>query len=102
VMGVAADSPPEATSVLIRWLGRTPVIAILRLNKNARRSAANGRFLVGLAGLEPAAFRPPDGRATRLRYSPTGSVHTGLPGKGKPETGNIRAFDTVGWSRMPN
>lgn len=28
-------------------------------------------LLVGLAGLEPATFRPPDGRATRLRYSPT-------------------------------
>jgi hypothetical protein len=27
--------------------------------------------LVGLAGLEPATFRPPDGRATRLRHSPT-------------------------------
>ena len=26
--------------------------------------------LVGLAGLEPATFRPPDGRATRLRHSP--------------------------------
>ena len=29
-----------------------------------------GYFLVGLAGLEPATFRPPDGRATRLRHSP--------------------------------
>ena len=27
-------------------------------------------YLVGLAGLEPATFRPPDGRATRLRHSP--------------------------------
>jgi hypothetical protein len=27
-------------------------------------------ILVGLAGLEPATFRPPDGRATRLRHSP--------------------------------
>ena len=27
--------------------------------------------MVGPAGLEPATFRPPDGRATRLRYSPT-------------------------------
>ena len=27
-------------------------------------------YLVGLAGLEPATSRPPDGRATRLRYSP--------------------------------
>ena len=26
--------------------------------------------MVGLAGLEPATSRPPDGRATRLRYSP--------------------------------
>gem|GEM_PF-2112683 len=26
--------------------------------------------MVGLAGLEPATFRPPDGRATRLRHSP--------------------------------
>ena len=29
-----------------------------------------GCLLVGLAGLEPATFRPPDGRATRLRHSP--------------------------------
>ena len=27
--------------------------------------------MVGLAGLEPATSRPPDERATRLRYSPT-------------------------------
>ena len=27
--------------------------------------------MVGLAGLEPTTFRPPDGRATRLRHSPT-------------------------------
>ena len=26
--------------------------------------------MVGLAGLEPATFRPPDGRATKLRYNP--------------------------------
>ncbi len=25
---------------------------------------------VGLAGFEPTAFRPPDGRATKLRHSP--------------------------------
>lgn len=25
---------------------------------------------VGLAGFEPTTFRPPDGRATKLRYSP--------------------------------
>ena len=31
-------------------------------------------ILVGLAGLEPATFRPPDGRATRLRHSPTERV----------------------------
>jgi hypothetical protein len=28
-------------------------------------------LLVGLAGFEPTTSRPPDGRATRLRYSPT-------------------------------
>ena len=27
--------------------------------------------MVGLAGFEPATSRPPDERATRLRYSPT-------------------------------
>ena len=27
--------------------------------------------MVGPAGLEPATFRPPDGRATRLRHGPT-------------------------------
>ena len=35
-----------------------------------------GCLLVGLAGLEPATFRPPDGRATRLRHSPNmGAVY---------------------------
>ena len=27
--------------------------------------------MVGLAGFEPATSRPPDERATKLRYSPT-------------------------------
>jgi hypothetical protein len=35
-----------------------------------RQNAGIARILVGLAGLEPATFRPPDGRATRLRHSP--------------------------------
>ena len=44
----------------------------LGLQKRPLRRCANGRLLlVGLAGLEPATFRPPDGRATRLRHSPT-------------------------------
>ena len=44
--------------------------------KNARCVKTQaGDCLVGLAGLEPATFRPPDGRATRLRYSPTVGVH---------------------------
>ena len=30
--------------------------------------------MVGVTGLEPATSRPPDGRATRLRYTPTGHV----------------------------
>ena len=43
--------------------------------KNARVAKPQaGILLVGLAGLEPATFRPPDGRATRLRHSPTWSV----------------------------
>jgi hypothetical protein len=41
--------------------------------------------MVGLAGLEPATFRPPDGRATRLRYSPTAPVHTVFRCEGKLE-----------------
>ncbi len=45
-----------------------------------------GDFLVGLAGLEPATFRPPDGRATRLRYSPTAGVNTDLSGESKAES----------------
>ena len=27
-------------------------------------------LMVGLAGFEPTTFRPPDERATKLRYSP--------------------------------
>ena len=30
--------------------------------------------MVGIAGFEPATSRPPDERATRLRYTPTTSV----------------------------
>ena len=30
--------------------------------------------LVGLAGFEPTTFRPPDERATKLRYSPMAGV----------------------------
>src|SRR6056297_3468381 len=30
-------------------------------------------MVVGLAGFEPATFRPPDGRATKLRHSPNTS-----------------------------
>ena len=42
------------------------------MHKTSVAVTASGRFiyLVGLAGLEPATSRPPDGRATRLRYSP--------------------------------
>lgn len=32
--------------------------------------SANNVVLVGIAGFEPATFRPPDGRATWLRYTP--------------------------------
>ena len=41
--------------------------------QNARTLQGYERFVyvvVGLAGIEPATFRPPDGRATRLRHSP--------------------------------
>ena len=38
------------------------------------KNLGKGR-MVGLAGLEPATFRPPDGRATRLRYSPTKAAY---------------------------
>ena len=54
--------------------------------KNARwRRHKRAVVLVGLAGLEPATFRPPDGRATRLRYSPTGGVHNRFAGAGKTQ-----------------
>lgn len=33
-------------------------------------NAAPERLNVGLTGLEPATFRPPAGRATKLRHSP--------------------------------
>lgn len=39
------------------------------MNKPPVACAAGG-LLVGLAGFEPTTSRPPDGRATRLRYSP--------------------------------
>ena len=34
--------------------------------------------MVGLAGLEPATSRPPDERATRLRYSPNQARIAGM------------------------
>tara|TARA_Y100000385_G_scaffold238824_1_gene253957 strand:+ start:203 stop:370 length:168 start_codon:yes stop_codon:yes gene_type:complete len=40
--------------------------------------------MVGLAGFEPATSRPPDERATKLRYSPTtatAAVWWGVSGK---------------------
>lgn len=56
--------------------------------ENARVREHPGVFhMVGLAGLEPATFRPPDGRATRLRHSPLQSLLTvfaaGARGGGK-------------------
>ena len=41
--------------------------------------------MVGLAGLEPATFRPPDGRATRLRHSPNWPLHNAFAARGKQE-----------------
>lgn len=50
---------------------------------------ASGHFgggkMVGLAGLEPATFRPPDGRATRLRYSPNCGLSKDFSRRGKRE-----------------
>lgn len=42
-------------------------------------------LVVGLAGLEPATFRPPDGRATRLRYSPNWDFHKDFGDRSKGE-----------------
>ncbi len=41
--------------------------------------------MVGLAGFEPATSRPPDERATKLRYSPNGAsiIKGGGLGKGQ-------------------
>ena len=49
----------------------------------AHATGQGGFYLVGLAGLEPATFRPPDGRATRLRHSPnfTGYINTNVMSK---------------------
>ena len=51
--------------------------------------AALWNNLVGLAGLEPATFRPPDGRATRLRHSPTGALFSETGGWGKRNTPDL-------------
>ena len=40
-------------------------------------------ILVGLAGFEPTTFRPPDGRATKLRHSPTPCIHSGFETESK-------------------
>ena len=56
-------------------------------------SSVDRRYMVGLAGLEPATFRPPDGRATRLRYSPTNAeVVLFLPqvASAKSKNGGVR------------
>ncbi len=34
--------------------------------------------MVGIAGLEPATSRPPDARATRLRYIPIAQYNSAL------------------------
>jgi hypothetical protein len=44
-----------------------------------------GGLMVGLAGFEPATFRPPDGRATRLRYSPNCGLSKDFNRRGKRE-----------------
>ena len=53
--------------------------------------------LVGLAGLEPATFRPPDGRATRLRHSPNCGRYINLEYKGKSKARNlgIRLYEII-------
>ena len=51
-----------------------------------RKQAGRAMMLVGLAGLEPATFRPPDGRATRLRHSPTEAVFTAIHRQSKQNT----------------
>ena len=53
------------------------------MQKNRLNAKHSNGFLVGLAGLEPATFRPPDGRATRLRHSPLMTGSTVFPGGGK-------------------
>ncbi len=58
-------------------------VRLPKCKKNRLNATHSNGFLVGLAGLEPATFRPPDGRATRLRHSPLMTGSTVFPGRGK-------------------
>ena len=62
-------------------------------------------MLVGLAGLEPATFRPPDGRATRLRHSPTIASSYLFLGQGQEviaifRSATSRRFHAAGHARL--
>ncbi len=54
--------------------------------ENASVAAGVSKKVVGLAGLEPTTFRPPDGRATRLRYSPNAASYIAQISGGKQES----------------
>ncbi len=64
---------PVSIILVMCWLGNTPVILFPFRDpdkQNARGHRPQAILMVGLAGFEPTTSRPPDGRATRLRYSP--------------------------------
>ncbi len=81
-----------------------------------RRSRMVSRWLVGVAGFEPTAFRSQSGRATKLRHTPSGAIRRvhargrngrrlypreAAPG-GRPDTGcAARAYDPLRCLSVP-
>ena len=52
-------------------------------------------MLVGLARFELTTFRPPDGRATKLRYSPTRCPYIQIVGRDKRHSGSVLRLHVV-------
>ncbi|GAA1819608.1 recombinase family protein [Nesterenkonia flava] len=53
--------------------------AVTPVTRDRSVSCLSNRVVVGLAGFEPTTSRPPDERATKLRYSPLSCCRTGTP-----------------------
>ncbi len=70
--GATARIAPAANIAAMPWEGITPGFV----------SMESG-MVVGLARFELTTFRPPDERATKLRYSPTPALYSDAPGRGK-------------------